>query len=84
LNRWELAVGGFLLTVLYDVGTAMIDAVIYNYPWLTVILALYIPFVSGGPSPYPFGLPHELNELTARKRRSTAYSADTESISIGS
>ena len=60
LNRWQLAIGGFLLTVLYDIGTAIIDAVLYGYPWTAAVLALYVPFISGGPSPYPFGLAHEL------------------------
>lgn len=59
-NRWKMALGGFLLTMLFDVGTSVVDALIFNYPWWTALLALYVPFISGGVSPYPFGLAHEL------------------------
>ena len=59
-NRWKMALGGFLLTVLFDVGTSVVDALLFSYPWSTAILALYVPFISGGLSPYPFGLAHEL------------------------
>lgn len=58
--RWRLAVGGFVLTAVFDIGTSMMDSLLYNYPWLSAVLALYVPFVSGSPSPYPFGLAHEL------------------------
>ena len=60
LIRWQMAIGGFLLTILYDLGTAMIDAILYGYPWIPAILALYVPVISGSPNPYPFGLAHEL------------------------
>ena len=59
-NRWQLAFGGLLLTIIYDVASAMMDALLYGYPWITSVLTLYIPFVAGGPSPYPFGLAHEI------------------------
>jgi len=60
LGRWNLALGGFLLTMFFDVGTSLADALLFNYPWWTSLLALYIPFVFSGFSPYPFGLVHEL------------------------
>lgn len=60
LVRWKLALGGFLLTMLFDIGTSVVDALLFNYPWWTSVLALYVPFISGGVSPYPFGLAHEL------------------------
>jgi uncharacterized membrane protein len=59
-SRWNLALGGFFLTMFFDVGTSLADALLFNYPWWTSVLALYIPFVSGGFSPYPFGVVHEL------------------------
>jgi uncharacterized membrane protein len=59
-NRWKMALGGFLLTMLFDVGTSVVDALIFNYPWWSSLLALYVPFISGGVSPYPFGPAHEL------------------------
>ncbi len=60
LGRWRLALGGFLLTMLFDIGTSVVDAILFNYPWWGAILALYVPFISGSVSPYPFGLAHEL------------------------
>ena len=60
LNRWKLAIGGYLLTMIFDIGTSVIDALIFSYPWLGAILALYVPFLTGGVSPYPFGLADEL------------------------
>lgn len=59
-NRWMMAVGGFLLTMVFDIGTSVVDAVLFSYPWLGAILALYVPFITGGVSGYPFGLAHEL------------------------
>lgn len=59
-NRWKMVLGGFLLTVLFDVGTSVVDALLFSYPWWTAVLWLYVPFISGGGSPYPFGLAHEL------------------------
>jgi uncharacterized membrane protein len=59
-NRWKMAAGGFLLTMVYDVGTSVADALIFNYPWFASLLALYVPFISAGLSPYPFGPAHEL------------------------
>ena len=60
LIRWRLAVGGFVLTAVFDIGTSVLDSLVYNYPWLSAVVALYVPFISGSPSPYPFGLAHEL------------------------
>jgi energy-coupling factor transport system substrate-specific component len=59
-NRWKMAVGGYVLAVIFDIGTSLVDAFIFSYPWLPAILALYVPFLSGAVSPYPFGLAHEL------------------------
>ena len=60
LTRWQMAIGGFLLTMMFDIGTSVADALLFNYPWWTSVLALYVPFLFGGFSPYPFGLVHEL------------------------
>jgi hypothetical protein len=60
LTSWRMALGGFLLTMIFDIGTSVTDALLFNYPWWTSVLALYIPFVFSGFSPYPFGLVHEL------------------------
>lgn len=59
-NRWKLALGGFLLTVIYDIGTSVVDALLFSYPVWPAVLALYVPFLGGSISPYPFGLLHEL------------------------
>ncbi len=59
-NRWKLAVSGYVLAMIFDIGTSIADAFIFSYPWISAILALYIPFLSAGFSPYPFGLVHEL------------------------
>jgi energy-coupling factor transport system substrate-specific component len=59
-NRWKMALGGFLLTMIFDIGTSIIDPFLFHYDWRLAILALYIPFLSGSVSPYPFGLVHEL------------------------
>lgn len=59
-DRWKMAAGGFLLTVVFDIGTSVVDALIFSYPWLGAVLALYVPFLTGGVSGYPFGLAHEL------------------------
>ena len=60
LNRWRMALGGFLLVLIFDVGTSIGFAFLYSYPWWAAVLNLYVPFISGGVSPYPFGLAHEL------------------------
>ncbi len=60
LSRWKMAVGGFLLTMIFDIGTSIVDAILFAYPWWIAVLDLYIPFISGGVTPYPFGLAHEL------------------------
>ena len=58
VGRVRFGLVGFLLTVFYDVGTAIVDALIYNYPWWVSLMGLYVPFLVGF-SPYPFGLVHE-------------------------
>jgi hypothetical protein len=59
-NRWKMAVGGFLLTMVFDIGTSVVDALLYGYSWWGAVLALYVPFIQGSVSPYPFGFAHEL------------------------
>ena len=56
----RMAIGGFLLTVIYDIGTAIVDSMVYRYPWMSAVMGLYVPFLMGGLSPYPFGLVHEV------------------------
>ena len=48
-----------MLTAFFDVTTSLVDATLFSYPMLSSMLALYVPFLSG-PSPYPFGLAHEI------------------------
>lgn len=60
IGRLSMAVGGYLLAMLYDVGTSITFAMIYGYPLLASVLGLYVPFIMGGLSPYPFGFAHEL------------------------
>ena len=60
IGRNKMAVGGYLLTMLFDLGTAIVDATIYHYPLLAAVLGMYVPFIMGGLSPYPFGFAHEL------------------------
>lgn len=64
LDRWRLAVGGFFITMIYDVATSASDALLFHYPVTYSIAALYIPFLTGAPSPYPFGFVHELTTAT--------------------
>lgn len=59
-NRWKMAAVGFLLTMVFDIGTSVVDAVIFSYPWQSAVLVLYVPFLAGGVSAYPFGLAHEI------------------------
>jgi len=59
-KRWKLAGGGFLLAMLFDVGTSIVDALVFSYPWVGALLSLYIPYAAGSISGYPFGLAHEL------------------------
>jgi energy-coupling factor transport system substrate-specific component len=47
-KRWRLAVGGFLLAMLFDIGTSIVDALVFSYPWVGAVLNLYIPFASAG------------------------------------
>jgi energy-coupling factor transport system substrate-specific component len=60
LSRSSLAFGGFVLTAFFDIGTSIAFALLFNYPWWTSILNLYVPFISGAPTPYPFGFADEL------------------------
>jgi energy-coupling factor transport system substrate-specific component len=60
MSRLRMAVGGYLLTMLFDVGTAIVDAIIYHFPLWISVLGLYVPFIMTGLSPYPFGFVHEL------------------------
>lgn len=56
-SRVGLAITGFLYTMIYDVLTSLLFAVIYGYSWWLSIAGLYLPFLMG--SVYPFGLIHE-------------------------
>jgi uncharacterized membrane protein len=60
ITRTELAVGGFLLTAIYDVATSVIPAWIFGYSWWIAVLLLYVPFLTGFGVLYPFGFVHEL------------------------
>jgi len=60
MGRAELAVGGFLLTAIYDVATSVFPAWIFGYSWWVAILMLYVPFLAGFGVVYPFGFVHEL------------------------
>jgi energy-coupling factor transport system substrate-specific component len=59
-NRWKLATAGFILTVVFDVGTSIVNAFLFGSAWVGEVLGLYLPFFVGGFSSYPFGLAHEL------------------------
>lgn len=63
LNRWIMALGGFLITVVFDVGTSITDAVLFHYPVWASIAGLYVPFLVPGASPYPFGFADELTTV---------------------
>jgi len=60
IARIELVVGGFLLTVIYDVATSVIPAWIFGYSWWVAVLLLYVPFLVGFGVVYPFGFVHEV------------------------
>jgi energy-coupling factor transport system substrate-specific component len=60
ISRLKMAIGGYLVTMLFDVATSIADALLYGYPWWTSVLGLYVPFILSGFSPYPFGFVHEL------------------------
>lgn len=60
INRVRFVLGGFLLTMLFDLATAVVDSFVYSYPLIASVMGLYVPFIMGGLSPYPFGLAHEL------------------------
>jgi uncharacterized membrane protein len=59
-NRWKLALGGFLLAMLFDIGTSIADSMLFSYSWIGAIVNLYVPIPSGGVIGYPFGLADEL------------------------
>jgi energy-coupling factor transport system substrate-specific component len=61
LGRWTMVLGGFLITVVFDVGTSVADAALFHYPVWVALAGLYVPFLIAGASPYPFGF---VNELT--------------------
>jgi hypothetical protein len=63
-NRWKMAATGFILTVIFDVGTSIVDAFLFGAAWVGEVLGHYLPFLVGGFSSYPFRLAHELT--TAR------------------
>jgi len=60
IGRMKMAVGGYLLAMIFDIGTAVADSMIYHYPWIASVVGLYVPFITGGLSPYPFGFAHEI------------------------
>lgn len=64
LKRWSMVVGGFMLTMIFDVWTSIVNAPLFNVPWWISVAALYVPFLFGGFSLYPFGLVHELTTAT--------------------
>lgn len=59
-SRWWMACGGFTLTMIFDLSTSVVDALLFSYPLYAAVLGLYLPFLSGGISLYPFGIAHEL------------------------
>ncbi len=60
-SRLELGILGFLLTLLFDVGTSLSSmTLLFGVPWHVTILALFLP-VTVGSIPYPFGPVHELS-----------------------
>ena len=61
LNRWFMAFGGFVITMIFDIGTSISDALLFHYPVWASIAGLYVPFLITGVSPYPFGF---VNEIT--------------------
>jgi len=60
ISRIELVLGGFLLTVIYDVVTSVAPAWIFGYSWWVALLLLYVPFIVGFGVVYPFGFVHEI------------------------
>jgi energy-coupling factor transport system substrate-specific component len=60
INRVAMIVGGYLLALMYDLGTAIADSFIYHFPLIASVLGLYVPFITGGLSPWPFGFAHEI------------------------
>ncbi|MGP8069290.1 MAG: ECF transporter S component [Candidatus Bathyarchaeia archaeon] len=64
LNRWVMAIAGFLITMVFDIGTSIADAVLFHYPVWVAMAGLYVPFMVAGASPYPFGFVDELTTAT--------------------
>ncbi|MGA8855929.1 MAG: ECF transporter S component [Candidatus Bathyarchaeia archaeon] len=60
LGRWVMAIGGFLITMVFDIGASIVDAVLFHYPVWVAMAGLYVPFMVAGASPYPFGFVDEL------------------------
>ncbi len=60
IGRLKMAIGGYLLTMIFDVGTSVADALLYGYPWWASVLGLYVPFIIPGFSPWACGYAHEL------------------------
>jgi energy-coupling factor transport system substrate-specific component len=58
MSRPRLAILGFLLTILYDLSTSILLALMFGYSWWLSVLLLYLPFAGG--VAYPFGFVHEL------------------------
>ena len=46
LDRWVIAIGGFLITMVFDIGTSMADAVLFHYPVWVAMAGLYASFIS--------------------------------------
>jgi energy-coupling factor transport system substrate-specific component len=59
ISRVKMIVGGYLLTMLFDIGTAIVDSYVYGLPLLASVMGLYVPFLIGL-SPYPFGFAFEI------------------------
>jgi energy-coupling factor transport system substrate-specific component len=59
-KRWKLAAGGFLLAMLFDIATSVVDSIVFNYSWIVAVANLYVPIPSSGAIWYPFGLADEL------------------------
>jgi hypothetical protein len=48
-----MALGGFLITVVFDIGTSISDAVLFHYPVWVSILGLYVPLPATKDTPDP-------------------------------
>ncbi len=56
-SRVELGVGGYLITLAYDVLSTLAFCFLFGVPILVGLLMLFLP---AGSVPYPFGPAHEL------------------------